>query len=66
MTKKNTITEYEKFFDEIKHLNSKSSNISYITIPKKLVTAMGLNKGDQVRILINKITEEDTQPDIEI
>lgn len=50
--------DYEKFYDEVKILRSQSSEVTYISIPRKLVTALGLKKRDQVKVMIQKIPQE--------
>lgn len=50
---------FEKFYDEIKTLKSPTSEVHYISIPKKLINGMGLNKGDTLKIMVRKADEED-------
>lgn len=49
---------FEKYFDEIKTLKSPTSEVHYISIPKKLINGMGLNRGDTLKIMISKVDEK--------
>lgn len=51
--------DYEKFFDDVKILRSQSSEVNYVSIPKKLVIALGIKKGDKVKIMLKKIANEE-------
>lgn len=50
--------DYEKFYDEVKILRSQSSEVRYVSIPRKLVQALGLKKGDKVKMMIQKTSQE--------
>lgn len=49
--------EPEIFYDKVKHMNG----VLRVTIPYKLAKFVGLEEGDNVKVLIKKINEGDTK-----
>lgn len=47
--------EFDKFYDELKENNT----VLTISIPKKLVKFGGYKKGDKVKVMIQKVVEDD-------
>jgi len=48
--------EYETFYDEVKVFGG---GVLRITIPRKLCQFAGIKQGDQVKVMIQKLEEED-------
>ena len=48
--------EVDIFYDEIKVLGN---NLFYVGIPKKLIEGAGYKKGDQLKIMIRRVREEE-------
>jgi hypothetical protein len=49
------MNEYETFYDDVKET---TQGTYYITIKKEVIKFMGLQKGDQVKAMIQKKVEE--------